>query len=176
MLDTTQVPIGPGGRRELRFATLDEMLGDARACVDADGASRLIRRGNWTIGQALHHIAAWIDYPLLGYPAELVIPAEFQAQARAHKDRILRETMRPGEELPGLESAGGTLATEAVSGAAGLAHIHEAAARLCAGEPGSPTPFADPAFGVITYHDWTEMTLRHAELHLSFFVPSGTVR
>lgn len=176
MPDTTTIPIGPTGRRAIRFTTLLDMLTDARACVAAEHAHRLTRRGNWTIGQALHHIAAWIDYPLLGYPPELIIPAEYQALARAHKDRIMRETMRPGEKLPGLERAGGTLATEVVSGAAGLAHIIAAAARLGAGEPGSPTPFADPAFGVITYHDWTEMTLRHAELHLSFFVPSDTVR
>ena len=171
MLDTSTVPIGPGGRRSLRFATLNDMLADARCCVSSDNASRLIRRGNWSIGQCLHHIAAWIDYPLLGYPPQLVIPAEFQTHARAHKDRIMREAMRPGEKLPGLEHAGGTLAIEDVSCAAGLAHIEGAAGRLSAGTPGSPTPFADPAFGVITYREWTEMTLRHAELHLSFFVP-----
>ena len=96
MIDTTQVR----GRRTLRFETLDSMLADARRCA---GAGRVDCLGNWTIGQALNQLAAWIDYPLLGYPPELVIPESMKAGADAAKGRIMHETMRPGERLPGLD-------------------------------------------------------------------------
>lgn len=162
MIDTAKVQ----GRRPLRFETIDQMLADARACVAAPGLARL---GNWTIGQTLHHIAAWIDYPYMGYPPELVIPEAMKAQARAAKDSIMTSPMHPGERLPGLSE--GTLATEVVPADIGLAQLEAAAIRLRSGPPHELTPLPDPAFGVITNHEWTQMSLRHAELHLSFFVP-----
>jgi hypothetical protein len=161
MIDTAQVR----GRRTLRFDTLDAMFGDARALVAAEVAGSLARLGNWTVGQALNHVAAWIEYPYLGYPPELVIPEEMKAGAKAVKQRLMTEPMRAGEKLPGL--AAGTLATEEVPAAVGLARLEKAAELLRRGEPGIP----DPAFGRVTAREWTEMTLRHAELHLSFFVP-----
>lgn len=174
LIDTTKVPVGPGGRRPLHFGTLDDLLADARACVAAERRpAGLLRRGNWTIGQALNHIAAWIEYPFTGYPAELVIPDDVKAQARAAKDRIMRAPMHPGDRLPldGPAAAAGTLATEVVPADAGLARLESAARLLQSNAPSAPTPLPDPAFGVVTHDDWTQMTLRHAELHLSFFVP-----
>jgi hypothetical protein len=171
MIDTTNVPVGEGGRRRLRFDGLDAMLADARACVGADARGRLVRRGNWSIGQALNHIAAWIEYPFVGYPPELVLPEVMTAAARAAKARIMSEPMHPGERLPVEGLSAGTLATEDVGGVVGLARLETAAAHLRTGKPDGPTPFADPAFGTITRREWMEMSLRHAELHLSFFVP-----
>lgn len=159
MIDTSTVT----GRRELRFADVPAMLADARACV-ADGP-RLRRLGNWSIGQALNHLAAWIDYPYLGYPAALVLPESFKTQARASLPRLMQETMRPGENLPGI--VGGTLATEETPADVGLARLEAAATRLQAQDP----VHDDPAFGPVTRHQWTEINLRHCELHLSFFVP-----
>jgi Protein of unknown function (DUF1569) len=169
MIDTTKVH----GRRALRFDSLEQVLVDSRACVAAGAAGGLERLGNWTIGQALNHLAAWIDYPLLGYPPELEFPEAIKVQARAAKARILREAMQPGERLPleGLAGASGTLATEDVPADVGLARLESAVARLRSGRPHDPTPLPDPAFGVITHDEWTQMNLRHAELHLSFFVP-----
>lgn len=167
MIDTSKVPIGEGGRRSLRFETVEAMVRDARACAVA---RTLTRRGNWTIGQALNHIAAWIDYPFVGYPAELVIPEEMKAQARDAKGRIMSAAMHPGDRIPRL--AAGTLATEVVPTEIGVARFEAAAKRLASGGPGDPLPVPDPAFGVVTRGEWTAMSLRHAELHLSFFVPS----
>lgn len=167
MIDTSKIPVGPGGRRPLRFATLEAMLTDARALAAADLAAppRLRRLGNWTLGQCLNHLAAWIEYPYIGYPSELVIPDEMKANARAIKHELMIRTMNPGERLPGLDA--GTLATEVVPTAIALARLESAAARLRAGDP----PIPDPAFGLVTAHEWTEINLRHAELHLSFFIP-----
>lgn len=167
MIDTSRIPIGPGGRRPLRFPTLEAMLTDARTLAAADLAEppRVRRLGNWTLGQCLNHLAAWIDYPYIGYPPELIIPEDMKANARAIKHELMTRTMNPGERLPGLDA--GTLATEVVPTDTGLARLESAAARLRTGEP----PIPDPAFGLVTAHEWTEINLRHAELHLSFFVP-----
>jgi hypothetical protein len=96
-----------------------------------------------------------------------------KVQAHASKERIMREPMHPGERLPleGAVRADGTLATEVVSADVGLSRLELAAARLRRGNPGDPTPIPDPCFGLVTHNEWTQMTLRHAELHLSFFVP-----
>lgn len=161
MIDTT----GVKNRRTLRFDTLDAMLADARACA---GAPRLDHLGNWSLGRALNHLAAWIEYPFVGFPPDLVIPDEMKAGAAEAKPRLMLESMKPGERLPGL--AAGTLATEDVPTAVGLARLEAAAARLGAGEPDDRLPVPDPYFGPVTRHEWTEINLRHAELHLSFFV------
>jgi len=123
--------------------------------------------GNWTIGQALNHLAAWIEFSYRGYPPELVLPEEVKVQACAAKARIMRDPMRPGERLPISGADAGTLATEVVPTDVGLARLESAVALLRTGEP----THADPAFGRLSAHDLTEMTLRHAELHLSFFIP-----
>lgn len=162
MIDTTQVK----DRRALRFETLDQMLTDARACA---AASRLRQLGNWSLGQALNHIAAWIEYPFVGYPPELNFPEEMKAGAAEAKTRLMHETMKPGERLPGI--VGGTLAIDDVPTTAGLARL-EAAARIATGPPDELTPLPDPYFGRVTRREWTDINLRHAELHLGFFVPS----
>ena len=54
-----------------------------------------------------------------------------------------------------------------------MARLERAAAMLVSGGPNDPAPVPDPAFGVVTLHEWTEISLRHAELHMSFFVVRG---
>lgn len=158
MLDTTKVQ----NRRTLRFNSLDEMLADARSLA---AASNLKQLGNWTLGQALNHLASWIDYPYLGYPPDLIIPEEMKANARAIKHKLMHEPFSPGDKIPG--PAAGTFATEVVPTHIALPRLEAAAARLRTGDP----PIPDPAFGKLTAHEWILMNLRHAELHLSFFVP-----
>lgn len=158
---TTQPP-APHERRTLRFHSTDDMLAEARRCA-ADPRTR--RLGNWSLGKALNHIAAWIDFPYTGYPAGLDFPDDVKAQAIAAKHAILHEPMQPGLRLPGLPH--GTLATDEVPVPTALARLEAAVTRL-RGEP----VFPDPCFGPVTAHEWTLMSLRHAELHLSFFLPS----
>lgn len=152
-----------GERRTLRFESVGEMLAEARSLA---AAPRLERLGTWTLGQALNHLAAWIEYPYKGYPPELVVPEEVRAKAAARKERIMSSPMAPGERLPGVEA--GTTAIEVVPDEVGLARLEEAA-KLLEGDPAEPAPYPDPAFGTITRHEWMQMNLRHAELHLSFF-------
>lgn len=156
MLDTTKVQ----NRRTLHFNSFDEVLADARALAAAPSLKQL---GNWTLGQALNHLAAWISYPYVGYPPDLIIPEEMKANARDIKHKLMYEPFTPGDRIPG--PAAGTFGTEVVPTEVGLTRLESAAAHLRSGDP----PIPDPAFGKLTAHEWTLMNLRHADLHLSFF-------
>lgn len=156
---------GTPSRRSIHYATVDDMLADARSLAVATELEQL---GNWTLGQAFNHIAAWIEFPYVGFPPELVIPSDMRENANAVKERLMTAPMAPGERLPGL--AAGTLATEVVTTAVGLARLEHACKYLTGGRPTDLSPFPDPAFGHVTRHEWTEINLRHAELHLSFYV------
>ncbi|HLL90831.1 MAG TPA: DUF1569 domain-containing protein, partial [Tepidisphaeraceae bacterium] len=99
------------GRRTLSFATLDEVLADARALAATDRAGRLRPLGNWTVGQTFGHLAAWIDYAYDGYPAPT--PWFIRLLGRLMKPRVLKGTPPPGFRIPGV--AGGTYATDPLS-------------------------------------------------------------
>lgn len=160
-------PGAVAGRRGLRFESLDAMLADARACVAAEARGRLRRLGNWHLGTALAHVAEWADYPYVGYPPGLRFSDEVRARARARLDAILYEPMQPGERIEGAPSPAGTYGVRDTSAAQGLAMLEASASRLEQDEPTLP----DPAFGAVTREQWALMTLRHAELHLGFYVP-----
>ena len=48
--------------RRLRFESIDDVLAEIDRVVQADAESRLRTLGNWTPGQIMAHIAAWIEY------------------------------------------------------------------------------------------------------------------
>ena len=148
-------------RRSLNFDTLDQALTDINRLAAAEVAGTLTTTGEWTFGQALNHIATWVDYSYDGVPLRLPLPLRLMLPLI--KKRVLHSPMRPGSRLPG--TINGTLATDVVPSAAGLDHVRRAFARL----HDEPATQPHPAFGTMTYAEWTALHLRHAELHLSFF-------
>ncbi len=149
------------GRRVLRFASLDDLLADVDrlAAADRDGSVR--RLGNWTVGQSLGHIAAWMDYGFDGYP--MAVPWFIRILGRIIKKRAVLAPMRAGFRLP--KTVDGTHATEIISVDEGLRRLAAAAQRLKAQSPTMP----NPVFGSLSHQQWIDLNLRHAELHLSFF-------
>jgi hypothetical protein len=55
-------------KRQLHFDSIDQMLADAEALVEAEKAGRLKRLGNWTLAQALNHLATWMEFAYTGSP------------------------------------------------------------------------------------------------------------
>ncbi len=154
-------------RRPLRFDRIDEVLADVERLATAEAARGLATSGQWTLGQALNHLATWVNYSYDGVPLRLPLPVRLVM--RALKRQILTRPMRPGSRLPGV--VGGTLAIDVVPTAASLAHARRSFARLQAASPDRPHPL----FGPMTLAEWTALHCRHAELHLSFFSSaSGT--
>ena len=82
------------------------------------------------------------------------------------KKRLLRGPMSPGFKLP--PAAAKELIPETpISAEPGLNELRSAIERLNCETHRAPSP----VFGKMTREEWDQLHLRHAELHLSFFVP-----
>jgi len=86
-------------RRRLRFKTLDDLLTDIDRIVAADQAGKLRYTGNWTAGQAMGHLATWMNYAYEGYPMK--VPWFIRPFIRRQQDRYLREGMGAGVRIQG---------------------------------------------------------------------------
>ena len=53
-------------RRTLRFQTTDELRIALDRLADADRAGGPVQLGNWTLGQTLNHLGAWVEYAYAG--------------------------------------------------------------------------------------------------------------
>lgn len=60
-------------RRTLTFTTTDELRREADRLTDAERAGTQRAAGNWSLGQAFGHLAAWIDYACDGAPAASLV-------------------------------------------------------------------------------------------------------
>jgi hypothetical protein len=149
-------------RRALRFASLDELSAELDRIEAADSAGTLRVTGNWTAGQILTHLAAWIDYAYDGYPMK---PPPFFIRwvLRRMLKSALRDGLRPGVKIPGIK--GGTTGAELVDTHTAIARLRRSIAKLASNEP---VKFLSPAFGEMTNDQRVTLNLRHAELHLGF--------
>jgi Protein of unknown function (DUF1569) len=152
------------GRRILRFESIDQMLAEVDRLAEAERAGRLKRLGNWTLGQALGHLAVWAEYGYTGPP--LKTPFFIRWLLRLRKQRFLHKPMPAGVKIPRVQ--GGTLATEPMPLEEALPRLRRAMERLRTTPPTIPHNF----FGLLRHEEWIAMHLRHAELHLGFLVPS----
>ena len=150
-------------RRMLRFETIDEMMAEVDRLVEAERAGRLKRLGNWTLGQILGHLAGWAEFGYTGSP--LNPPFFIKWILRLRKQKFIWQPMPAGVKIPGVK--GGTLATELLSTDEGLARLRRVMERLKKEPPTHP----HNVFGQLKHEESIAITLRHAELHLSFLVP-----
>lgn len=148
--------------RHIKFSTIDDVLAEIERIRLADEEGRLRVTGNWTAGQILAHVAAWIDYGYIGYPVKAP-PFPLNYVLRWMGKRILKNGMRPGVRIPGVKE--GTYGQESISTAEGMERLKNAFMRLKTGEP---CKFDSPAFGPMSHEDRIRLNLRHSELHLGF--------
>jgi hypothetical protein len=148
------------GRRELHFATLDEMLAEAERLAAARNVRAL---GNWRLGQALGHLAAAMNMAVDG--ATLRAPWLIRMMGRMMKKQVLKK-MRPGYSLPA-SAAKELIPPATMSTDEGIKRFRTAVARLKATPNRAPSPF----LGRLTRDESDRLQMCHAELHLSFFVP-----
>jgi hypothetical protein len=163
-IDTAKIPTGNAGRRELHFHSVDEALAEFGRLESGAREGRLTSVGNWTLGQAFGHLAAWCDYAYDGYPKTLRVSWPVRAVMRLlMKKKFFDGPMPQGVKIPGV--AGGTLATESLSLQEGAARVRRAFERLKKERPTQENVL----FGTLTHEDWIRLNLRHAELHLGYF-------
>ena len=150
-------------RRLVRFDSSDQLLADVRRLAAAEQEGALLASGNWSLGQALGHLAAWMNYGYDGYPPMLRPPWIIKVLSRVTKKKYLANALKPGFRIPGLPT--GTVGDEPLPTPEALARFNTAWARLRNAPPAKPNLL----FGVLTHEEWINLHLRHAELHLSFF-------
>ena len=159
VIDTGKV----ADRRPLRFESTDDILAEVDRLAEAERAGKLRRLGNWTLGQALGHLAAFIEYGYTGFP--LKVPFFIRWILKLRKNKYLHEALPSGRRIPGVE--GGTLAIEPLPLDEAVGRMRRMLSRLKA----EPPPKPHVIFGRLTHQEWIAINARHAELHLSFFVP-----
>lgn len=153
-------------RRALRFRTVDDALAEADRLATAGRAGRLARAGSWSLGQALGHLATWAEFAFDGYPDAARPPLPVRLIVRMLKGKFLHGAMPAGIRMRGV--SGGTLGTGDLPTEEGLRRFQSALTRL---REQAPT-IRNPLFGSLSHTEWIELNLRHAELHLGFFVPT----
>jgi hypothetical protein len=151
------------GRRILQFESIDQLLAELDRLAAAERAGRLKRLGNWTLGQTFGHLATWTEYIYTGVP--LKPPFFIRWILRFQKRKFLVGPMPAGVKIPNVK--GGTLGTDDLPLEEGLRRYRNVLQRLKVEEPTLPSPI----FGKMTHGEVIALTLRHAELHLGFFVP-----
>jgi hypothetical protein len=150
------------GRRTLKFTTLDDIVADVEMLASAEKITAL---GNWTIGEALAHLANSFNMSIDG--AQFRAPWLFRTVGPMFKNYFLTHPMKPGIKLP-KNAAQQLLAAPKISRDEGVAKFRSAMRRQQAIADRAPSPI----FGPMTRDEWDRLHMRHAELHLSFFVPA----
>ncbi|MGO8748668.1 MAG: DUF1569 domain-containing protein [Thermoguttaceae bacterium] len=148
------------GRRELSFASLDEVVADAERLVASPHTKML---GNWPLGQLLTHLTRAVNNSIDGTSTKA--PWLLRIVGPLIKGRLLQKRMPPGFKLPKDVEAG--FFPAAVSAQEALDGLRTAVGRL----QKEKMTARHPILGKLTHEEWTRLHLLHAELHLSFAVP-----
>jgi hypothetical protein len=151
------------GRRRVCYESFDDLLADAEQVAGADVQTL----GNWSLGEIYGHLAAAMNASIDGFPGKLPWPIRMFAKLFLRK-MILRGPLRPGFKLP--RDAETKMCPQGMTVDEGLAALRRAVQRQRSGSH----RVAHLALGELSNEEWTEAHLRHAELHMSFVVPSGT--
>lgn len=148
------------GRRKLTYSSFSDLLDDADHL-----ASQPVRTlGNWNYSQILQHLAASVEFATGGAPAR--VTWWLRMSAPLLKQQFLTKSIPAGFKFP-------TQFREAYEGQAEVP-VADAFQRLRAAilllQQSGPQ-HAHPLFGMLSAAEWELLTLRHAELHMSFVLP-----
>lgn len=149
-------------RRELTFETINDVIEDVNRISAAEAQGNLRVSGQWTAGEILSHLSAWIEYGYEGYPIDSppwIVRQVMKLMLRS----MLKKGMKPGVRMPGIE-AGTVGQTKMATGEACQRYLM-ALNRLASSEK---VVYPSPAFGEMDHSTRVRLNLRHAELHLSF--------
>jgi hypothetical protein len=143
------------GRRELAFASLDEVMPEVERLMAGH-----VTVGRWTLGQICNHLATVINWLQEGGP-----DSTLQTVSEAIRQRFFRRGRFPeGVEAPHpslLPKPGLDARTEAEA-------LREALDRFVS----ATEPFAaHPILGPLTREEWTRFHCMHCAHHLGFAIP-----
>ncbi len=144
-------------RRSVHYTDLNDFLADAERMA-ASGAQTI---GNWTLAQIFDHLTRSLTVAVEGTDA--FFPAPARLVLRFWKTRIISRPMKPGFNCPKRLTAV-LRPSDGLTTAEALDNLEAAVERF----QKAPSLASHPAFGPMTRDEWTQITLRHAELHMSF--------
>jgi hypothetical protein len=150
-------------RRSLRFASFDQVLAD----VERIRGGKYVQLGNWAPGKALAHLASAMDASIDGVP----FPAPWHVRVFGRlvvRYVVLYWKFPPGAKLP-REAAQVMVPRDEVDFEAGVQALRRGIERLAV----ETKRWSHPVLGPMSIAQWNMLHLRHAELHLSFFVPTA---
>jgi hypothetical protein len=152
------------GYRTLRFRTVAECVAEVNRICAAEKSGTLQTTGNWTPGQIMSHVSAFIEYGYVGFP---IAPPPFFVRwiLRLRLSKMLRKGMPRGVRIPGIKE--GTVGMQAMDASEAAQRLLTSLERLDSSEE---VKFNSPAFGPMSNRDRVQLNLRHAELHLGFLV------
>jgi hypothetical protein len=150
-------------RRSLHFTTLDEVRDDIQTLA----AGSHVTVGNWSFAQILDHLGSSLNASIDGFPFKAAWAVRWLV-APFIKNSILTKQMKPGFALPKKFSS--YLPSDDCTMDEALPKVLSAIKRFDNEIPSSDHPF----FGKMASEEWMRLHLRHAELHLSFVVPTAS--
>lgn len=150
-------------RRSLQFTTLDEVRDD----IEAIAAGSYATVGNWSFAQILDHLGSAMNASIDGFSFRASWVVRWLV-APFIKNSILTKQMKPGFKLPRKFSS--YLPAAECTMDESLPKVLNAIQRF---EDETPTA-EHPFFGKMASEEWMNLHLRHAELHLSFVVPTAS--
>lgn len=148
-------------RRTVHYENINELLADAERLSQQPTQ----QAGNWTLGQVCQHLAKAFRGSLDGL--NFRVPWFVRVMAKLFmKKRFLTRPVPSGFQIP--KESEGELLPETISDADGLEELRAAIQRL---NKQSPT-IKHPVLGKLTGEEWLQFHCRHAEMHMSFIVPT----
>ena len=155
----------PPTRRQLRFSTLDDIVGDAENLL----ANGYDKTGNWDLAQVCNHCALWVKYPLDGFPKlPLWLKPIFFVVKRTVLPKLERQ-MRETKTMPvGMSTAPMTVFPPGQDEAAALAGLKLQLERY---KTHTGPMHSSPLRGQLSLVEWEDTAKTHCAHHLSFLVP-----
>lgn len=152
-------------RRDLKFARLEDAVGDAGALL----ARGYEPAGNWDLAQCCHHLAMLMTWAIDGFPPmSWPRPAAAWVIRWTFARRWLNKVLKTGVWPTGTPTDERTLAPPGCTDAQGVSMLRQAVERLLRHRG----PFkASPLFGMLDKQTLIDLHRIHAAHHLSFLVP-----
>ena len=154
---STRAADNAGRLRELKFASLEDAVTDARQLLDAG----YIRSGNWTLGQICWHLRTVQDPSIDGYPWYFGLFAFLRPIVR----RTLMRKVLSGNSPRGIRTAPMFVPTGAIEDEAEVEAFEKSVQRFLQ-HRGTFHPH--PGFGLLDRETLHQIHVAHAAHHLRF--------
>jgi len=158
-IDTAKVT----NRRQLHFDCLEDIRNDVEQLAKRKEVRSL---GNWSAGQILTHLSVAMNGSIDDTIPKLPGIVRFLLRLFI-KHKMLNKPMTAGFHLP--NKAAAVLIPPPTNWEEGLRNFRQAMQRLITEPMRAPSPVVGP----MTNEEWVKLHCRHAELHLSFLIPSS---